>query len=485
MTTFEKLTGLDFIGDEEKAKKIEKEEALEKKDYNKLREEISTSLLTRDRRKATELLVKKIEAENYIYTTRDDIKSEMWIYDDGVYVPQGKSFVREFCRIILKESFTTHLCSEVISKIEADTFIEQEKFFENKYVEEIPVQNGILNVKTLKVSAFDPEKIFFNKLPVTYDPECDCPNIEQFLKDILAKEEDIIVVYELIGSGLLKEYFTEKAGMFVGNGRNGKSKLLELIKRLVGIENCCSVPLRAMKEDNSSLCELHERLFNLAGDISHGELKDTGCFKQTVGRDTLQAHRKFLRDLIFVNHAKHIFACNELPRVYDTTEGFWSKWILLEFPYKFVSEKEYQKIPKEERGKIKLRDQNIVEKISTPKELSGLLNKALDGLKRLLNNKDFSQTKGSKEIKDFWIRNSDSFAAFCIDCVDESYDSFIIKKTMRKRYYKYCREHKVRGCSDKVIKITLEERYGVSEGRKSIKEEIQHVWEGIKFKSDL
>jgi len=48
------------------------------------------------------------------------------------------------------------------------------------------------------------------------------------------------------------------------------------------------------------------------------------------------------------------------------------------------------------------------------------------------DNKTFSQTKGSKEIKDFWIRNSDSFVAFCIDSIDEDYECFIQKKILDK-----------------------------------------------------
>ena len=43
---------------------------------------------------ATELLTKKILELFRIYTTRDDIKSEMWVYSKGVYVPQGKSFIK-------------------------------------------------------------------------------------------------------------------------------------------------------------------------------------------------------------------------------------------------------------------------------------------------------------------------------------------------------------------------------------------------------
>lgn len=431
---------------------------------------------------ATELIVNHIESNNYLYTTKDDIKEEVWLYHDGIYVPNGKSYIKEFCRKIFGRAYNNYLANVVISKIETDTYIEQDKFFENKYIDEIPVQNGILNVLTRTLKPYNPKQIFFNKMPVIFAPEALNPHIEQFLKDILDKEEDLIVMYEVIGSGLYKDYFTEKAVMLVGSGRNGKSKLVELIKRLVGAENCCSVPIRSMNENNSSLCELYSRLFNLAGDLSGGDLKDLGMFKQSVGRDTLQTHRKYLRDLAFVNYAKHVFACNELPRVYDTTDGFWDKWVLINFPYKFVTQEEYDKLNPEEKERHKIKDPDIINKISIPEELSGLLNKALDGLHRLLKQKNYSQTKGTKDIKDFWIRNSDSFTAFCLDCLKQDNNSYITKRELRQQFNIYCKKFNLKGAGDKAIKVTLEDRYGAIEDRKVIDGEQKYIWEGINFK---
>lgn len=467
-------------------KKIQKTIAIEnEKDYSDLQKEVLIYVSLKDYDNCSELLVKELEKNNHIYTTKNDSKSEMWIYNEGIYVPNGKSFIREFCRKILCQTYCNYIANIVISKIETDTFIEEDDFFKNRYIEELPVENGILNVITKELNPFDPKKIFFNKLPVEYDLDAECPIIEKFLKEILTKKEDIDVAFELVGAGLYKDYFTEKAAMFVGSGRNGKSKFLELIKRLAGIENTCAVPIRSMKEDNSSLCELHGKLFNLAGDLSGGDLKDTGVFKETVGRDSLQAHRKFLTDLKFVNYAKHIFACNELPRVFDTTDGFWDKWVLLKFPYKFITIEEQQKLSEEERTMTKIKDPQIIDKLSTPEELSGFLNKALDGLDRLMKQKNFSLTEGTKEIKDFWIRNSDSFASFCIDLIKEDYEGYISKKALRKRFNKYCKKHKIKGSGDKAIKATLEDRYGVVDNRKMIDGEVINLWEGINFINNI
>ena len=451
----------------------------------KLQIEVKGFLLEKKRDDATECIVKFIEDNNYIYTTKDDIKSEMWIYKDGVYKPEGKSEVKELIRKILEKNYNSNISNRVIEKIEADTYIEHDKFFQTNYLEEVPVENGILNIFTKELSPFNPKKIFFNKIPIEYNPATICPNILQFLVDVLNDVDDVSVVIELIGFCLLKEYKIEKAIMFVGHGRNGKSKTIELLKKFIGIENCCSVTLNALNENSFSVSELFGKMVNLAGDLSNDSLKNTGMFKETVGRDVISAKRKFLRDLIFTNYAKHIFACNELPKVYDLSDGFWTKWILLEFPYKFIPQKEYDGLDEEEKINKKILDPDIIEKITTPQEMSGLLNLALENLDNLLKQKDFSYSKGTNEVKELWIRQSDSFTAFCMDCLEEDYNNKISKKELRKEYSKYCKEHRVSGVSDKSIKITLQEMFGVTDEYVSTCFSSQEwCWLGIKIKKE-
>ncbi|MEN7982372.1 MAG: phage/plasmid primase, P4 family [Nanoarchaeota archaeon] len=446
-----------------------------------LKDEILQNIALRKKDRSSELLVKHIERNNHIYTIRDDLKSEMWIYQNGIYVPQGESFVKEYCRKILGGVYTSQLVNLILDKIKTDTFIEQSEFFKQENTFEVPVKNGILNILTKKLSIFNPRKIFFNKLNVVYDPSKDCPKIENHFKTILRNEDDSKVMFELFGYLLLKENKLEKAFMFIGNGRNGKSKTLELIKKFLGIENCSALPLSSMNSESFSLSELFGKMVNLAGDLSYTDLKETGILKQLIGRDEIQAKRKFLRDLNFVNYSKLIFACNELPKVYDLTDGFWTKWVLLEFPYKFIAEKEYNLLEEDKRENKKIMNPDIVEYISSEDELSGLLNKALESLDLILENKEFSYSKGTSEVKDIWIRQSDSFMSFCFDRLEEDYNNKISRKDLKKEYFKYCKKYRSRFSSDKSIKITLENMFGAIETRMN---DTSLGWDGIRFKQN-
>ena len=434
---------------------------------------------------ASEILVSYIKQNNNIYTTKNDIKPEIWIYRNGIYEENGRCEIKEILRKILRQNFSEYISNLVISKIQTDTSIDTEDFFNKKYINLVPVKNGILDIFNGELKPHNPKFIFFNKIPINYNASSKCPKIEEFFQDVLSSEEDINVLYELLGFSLLSEYRFEKAFMLVGNGRNGKGKTIEIMKRFIGANNCASITLTQLVPESFSISELFRKRFNLAGDIGYQDLKNTSTFKGLTGRDLIGGKRKFLPNVYFENYAKMVFACNDLPMVFDTSRGFWDRWILLEFPYTFVSQKEYDLA--ENKEKLKIRKEDIIETIMSEEEMSGLLNEALFGLNRLLERKDFSVTKGSKEIKDIWIRKANSFIAFVNDCIEDNYDSIITKRELRKRYSQYCKKHTVPIKSDYVIKRVLNEEFGASDEYVTPPSNYgftkqEWVWRGIKWK---
>jgi len=121
--------------------------------------------------------------------------------------------------------------------------------------------------------------------------------------------------------------------------------------------------------------------------------------------------------------------------------------------------------------------------LTTPDELSGLLNWSLIGLERILKQGDFSGSKSVNDVKTEWIRKSDSFNAFLMDFIEQDYDSMIIKNDLRKAYGLYCQKHKIKAKGDKHILFTLSS-IGVGEGReRGLDTEKRTYWDGIKFKS--
>jgi len=455
-------------------------------DFENVKKDVVDFLIEKKTHNATERIVKYIKERNYIYTTRHDEKEEVWIYDNGIYTPNGKTFIKEITRKILDKAYTTYLGNEVINKIEADSYVNADKFFQTNYIHNIAIENGILNIFNGKIEDFTPKKIFFNKLPVVYDTTKKCPNIIKHFEAVLNDKEDIPLIQELFGFLLLKEYKFEKAFMFLGSGRNGKSKTVELMKRFLGIENCVNISLQQLepKTDNFAMGELVNKLANLGADISNQTLIETGNFKALTGRDLISAARKFLSRINFINYAKMIFCANEIPKTYDTSIAFFERWILLDFPYTFLPKKEYDLLEEKALENIKIADVDIIEKITTKEEMSGLLNWALEGLKRLVKDNGFSYSHTMEEVKKIWIRKSNSLSAFLMDCTNEDYNGKITKADLRKIYNHYCKKFKLKPISDKLIKNTLNIEMGVVDDRFREGGVQIPYWNGISFKNN-
>lgn len=442
--------------------------------------EVLQLLAKRQRDEATEMIVDFIMETERIYTTRDDNAAEMWIYHKGIYVPQGETYVREYVRKILGLAYSNPIVNRVVSKIQADSYIDQEKFFIEEEPHLLPVRNGVLNLKTKKLQAFSPDYTFFSKLPSIFDQSKDCPKIKKFLSQVLETEGDVTVIQEVFGYVLYREHFIERAFMLLGDGRNGKGKTMTLIKSLVGIENCVEVSLEELESDQYSLGALFKKLVNLCGDISKKALNHTGRFKKVTGRDQLSAQRKYKTRVTFENYSKQIFAANELPVAYDTSFAFFNRWIILDFPYTFVTPEELAVLDNKD-GTYKLRDPNVIENLLCDEELSGVLNWALEGLTRLFENGDFSYSPSTESTKTKWIRCSDSCSAFIMDHIEADFDEHITKAELRATYARYCREHKLRVSGNKAIKDLMETQAGAFEDRLS-DEKRTNVWKGVKLK---
>jgi putative DNA primase/helicase len=91
----------------------------------------------------------------------------------------------------------------------------------------------------------------------------------------------------------------------LGNGSNGKSKVIELMKNLLGVQNCSSVSLHTLGNSNFAKAQLHTKLVNLSADISSDAINNTGVFKELFG-DTLFADRKHREPIEFQNYANEI-----------------------------------------------------------------------------------------------------------------------------------------------------------------------------------
>ena len=145
----------------------------------------------------------------------------------------------------------------------------------------------------------------------------------------------------------------------------------------------------------------------------------------TSGLDTIDGENKFQAPFSFRNTAKLTFSANKIPEG-PKDEAYYQRWILIEFANRFRG------TTKEVKG--------IITSLTTERELSGLLNLALKGLKKLKDTGAFSYTKTFAEVEKEYLLNSNPSAAFMDECIvmsTEDLDATILYAT----FTEWCRTH--------------------------------------------
>lgn len=411
-------------------------------DWKSFKDEVWSLLKSKKEKEAIELMADKFLESRNIYTIKDDHKPEMWIYEDGIYVHNGFCEINKWVHNLFKKHYKLVTVNKIKEKIIAMTYINQEDFFKNNNPHLLPVKNGLLNLHTGEIEEFNQDKIFFSKIKYNYNKDSQIDMIDKFIRNIVHDDEQYNTIQEFFGLCLYKEYFIPKALMLLGHGSNGKTAILNLLTRLVGVENISTLSIDQMNNKGFSTSELFGKMANVCGELSAKTLEDTDVFKQLTGGETIGANRKFKSVIYFKNYAKIFSACNKLPKTNDITDGFFRRWILLEFNNKFVNKKKFDEMSEQEKivNNVKLADPKILNKICTEKEMEGFLVWCYEGLRRLLVNKKFSIDDDIETLRIRWIEKSSTFMEFANRYIEYTgnREEHVFKEDVDSQYCSYC-----------------------------------------------
>jgi putative DNA primase/helicase len=346
----------------------------------------------------------------------------IWRYEGGVYKPDGDRWARARVREMLGDECRRTSFEEVITWLRSfePTVTDRP---DTSYVN---VANGILDLATLTIRSHSPETISTVQLPVAWRPEATCPRVDGFLKDILP-EDAVDFVLEMIGYALYADNPFHKSILLTGPGGNGKSKLLALVRALLGPINVSAVPLQAFGENRFAAAEAFGRLANICGDLDARAIRRTDLFKQLTGGDPIMAERKFAHPFNYTSFALPIFSANEVPLTSDQTDAWFQRWLVI--PMDRVI-----------RG-TPFEDPNIEKKILRSDELEGLLVRAVHGLRSLLARGHFDVPGSVAKANDSYRDRLDSVRGFVVDCCVLLDDAWVPRPALYRHYRGWCNDN--------------------------------------------
>ncbi len=396
------------------------------------------------------------------YKTMKDT-GEIYVYHDGIYAPNGDIEIKE---LIEKHylNASIHVVNEITAHIQRKTYTNRTAFDSNPYL--MTCENGIIDLRTPDMlNDFSPNYLSLIKIPIEYNPSATCPAIEKFFSEIV-NQEDIQTLFEIVGFCLIKRYFIHKAIMQVGDTHSGKSTFQKLLCKLIGERNITHQPLQTLIKERFASSQLYGKLINCFADLPNNALKYTGFFKALTGEDTISAERKFKDPFEFENIAKLIFSCNEMPKTSDKSDAFFIRWIIINFPNRFDD-----KNPRT--------DKMLIDKLTTPQELSGLLNKGLEAAKTLFKNQHFTNNLNVEEIRLYYEKLSNPIYAFTEENCIKQTDGEIPKKEFYMKLMTYCMERKLTLATSNFTTQEMK-RLGFSESQKH---DGSRIWEGLRWKT--
>ncbi|NOQ47615.1 MAG: hypothetical protein GQ576_00445 [Methanococcoides sp.] len=360
------------------------------------------------------------------YITMEDTNDIMY-YHKGRYVAMGERIISKMVQNTLGNASSKHHIEETINYIQNETAIDRKAITSD--CTKINLLNGVYDITTDTLLPHDPDVIFITQLPIMYNLGTTCPRIEQFMTDVM-QAEDLAPIYEFIGYCMIPDTRLQKSVMLVGKGANGKSVLLGLLGRFIGHDNISGESLHLLENDAYSIAELYGKLVNVFPDLAEQNLYKNEAFKMLTGNEDtgMRARRIYGAPFKFKNTARLIFSANKPPSVTtDDNYAYFRRWMIFEFKNTFSGEDA---------------DKDILNKITTEEELSGLFNLAVNNLKTLLQNEDYSYTKENAESEHMYRINSDPIAVFANECVVFSEDD-CTKSVMFNNYISWSQENKL------------------------------------------
>lgn len=264
---------------------------------------------------------------------------------------------------------------------------------------------------------------FPHRLNVSYNPNAKAPRWEQFLNEVMDKKFHT-AVKRFLGYTLYYDIHTHipNIAIFVGEGSNGKSVFLSVIKEILGEANYSVIPVQDIGKRFRNL-DLLTSILNIAGDLPRKPLNDTGLLKMLTGNDEIPFEPKYKSPFKSKVKVKHIFSANELPKTEDKTYGFYRRWMIFIFPRIF------------KKGEA---DPQLTYKLFKEKE--GIFNWMLEGLREYLKTLDLAYPLSIEEVRDIYESASNSLLRFLQEECEEAKGEIIPVDEFYRLYTAYCRE---------------------------------------------
>jgi putative DNA primase/helicase len=267
----------------------------------------------------------------------------------------------------------------------------------------LPVENGVVDLKTGALLPHDPSYLFTRRMPVVFDPKATCPNWERALLTMMggsltpdspddsaatlaAREKQdagpkrlVRFLQQTIGMSLTGDVREHMLVIFWGSGRNGKGVISEVLLSMFKSFGTKATQELLMQNrfdaHPTEKTDLFGRRLVITSETDQNRRLNLGFVKEATGGDTMKA-RRMREDFWEFYPTHHIFLSTNHKPIIEEDDAIWERIYLVPFERKFENP---SRLTEEQRRdpNTPIRDTQLKEKLLS--ELPGILNWALSG----------------------------------------------------------------------------------------------------------
>ncbi len=291
----------------------------------------------------------------------------VYVFNEKKYGSWSQTELRNYSHEKFNPKPADHHTQEFCSWVNRTNLIESNWFVDSTRGR-INFANGVYDLTDGGLSPHAAHLGFLYVLPYDYAPAAVCPTFDQFMRNITCGDEQLEkLLLEFVGYALCdRDYWLQKAILLIGEGSNGKSTFLNVVKALAGWENVSFLSLHEIQSETSRL-HLEGKLINVSDELPNYNFKNTELLKKLLGGTMTM--RKLYHDSVMVeNTTKFIFAGNGMPSTDDVSDGLFRRLVIVPFKAKF-------KLEPTSDGTVQPADTKLFSRMTA--ELPGIFNRVM------------------------------------------------------------------------------------------------------------
>lgn len=268
--------------------------------------------------------------------------SLLYIYDldNGIYT-SSRDIFNGFCK-----AFDSRIKPKDWGQIQTmvRTMTDIKKPLENAYL--IPVQNGIVDLKSKQLLPFSPSYIITSKIKTAYVPPISTPKdregktFDDWLSSIACGDSELITLFwQIILEAINPNYTRNKFAILYGDGNNGKGTFQRLLINLIGESNVSALK-PAQFSDKHNLETLVGKVCNIGDEAPNEYLKNPSDLMSITSGDTVLVNPKGKTAFEATFKLFNIFSGNYIPNGGNKTNGWYRRIMIVPFNADFNGQTE-------------------------------------------------------------------------------------------------------------------------------------------------